>query len=232
MSFEYACEEGDLELLKNILKNKRILKEHLNQGLLSASQDGKIEVVKHLHEQKADISFQYEAPIRFASLYGHLEVVKYLHENGASISCWGNCQMEWACENGHFPVVRYLHENGVKITYCKALGSCLNLELIKYIIKNKPDFDLKFLLREACGYNNTKLILYLMTIGGDVSDLTPRWKNYYSRLKWFRRWRIAIFKRKLFQVALPLYYSPGFPGALKGRKKLEEFMGGIERENK
>jgi len=173
--------------------------------LVKACLEGDFEKVKNLIEFKADISANDNQAVRVASRHGHLEIVKFLTGLGADITAKDNWALGAASVCGHF-------------------------EIVKFLVENKADVkaDDNFAVARAGGEDHLKIVKFLLDNGADFSSMRECHKIHFRTLKMWRRWRKKIFLRKLFETALPLYYSPGFPGALKGRFSLEEFVGGIK----
>jgi len=69
-----------------------------------------------------------------------------------------------------------------------------------------------------------KILNLLLSKGANFSKLTTGQKYYFQVLKFFRRWRKKIFLKKLFEIALPLYYSPGFPGSNREIENLKKYF--------
>jgi len=234
-----ASREGDIEKVKNLLtENKKGAEYSINV----ASHFGQLNLVKFLlSEFEIDITRRESLAVCLASENGHLETVKFLVTgdrepgNKADIASAGNEAIKEASKNGHLEIVKFLlapeREPKVDITSKNWAFVCASqnggTEIVKFLYESKVDIsvDNNEAIQCASKYGHLETVKYLLSKGADFSKLTPEHKKYFRTLKVFRRWRINIFKRKLFQVVLPLYYSPGFSGALKGRKLLEEFVG-------
>jgi ankyrin repeat protein len=189
-----------LVFLFSSLRKKEI--SFMNIELLQdASWVGDLETVKNLLENKADINAGNNGPLRCASANGHLEIVKFLVENKADVNAENNA-IQPACENGRLEIVKFLVENKADIT-------ANNNEAVQW----------------ASRFHRMEIVKFLLSKGADYSRMKGRDKKYFRSLKAWRRWRKVIFFRRLTQIALPLYYSPGFPGWKEGRKCLEEFVG-------
>jgi len=136
---------------------------------------------------------------------GRLERVKYLVELKADITANDNQALVFASQNGH-------------------------LEVVKYLLTGEPGNKADITARNnnpvllASLFGRLEVVKFLLSKGADFSRLTPKHKTYFRTLKVIRRWRFFVFLRKLFQIALPLYFSPGFPGYFRGRKSLENFL--------
>jgi len=180
----------------------------MNKRLIKACKQGKLEIVKFLVELKADITAEDNWAVQSASSNGHMETVKFLIENKADITALNN---NW--------VVQSASSKGC-------------LETVKFLVENKADItaDGNRAVWWASQNGHMGTVKFLLSKGADFNMLTSKHKTYFLTLKWFRRWRFIIFLRRLTQVALPLYYSPGFPGWLKGKKCLEDFESEMKRE--
>jgi len=160
-----------------------------------------------------------------------LDIVKYLVENKADLTAEDNQALRWASEEGHFDIVKYLVENGADpcAEESEALvlaGEGGHLEIVKYLVENKADISSMEDLAISSASRNGELevVKYLLENGADFSKLSLEHKNYFRSLKAVRRWRRKILLRRLNETALPLYYSPGFPGFLKGKSSLDRFV--------
>jgi len=219
-----ACEKGDFEKVKFLVTgdlavrgeplrgnfepgNKADITAQENRPLWSASYAGHLDIVKFLVENKADIISRDNGPILMASANGHLETVKFLLENRANVEADNNFPIRTSSLRGR-------------------------LDMVKFLVENKADITAEDnrSVRNASRHGHLEIVKFLLSKGADFNMLTSEHQIYFRSLKWFRRWRFVIFLRRLFQIALPLYYSPGFPGYFRGRKRLEKFVGKIEDE--
>jgi len=114
-------------------------------------------------------------------------------------------------------------------------------EVIDYVLENK-DITLEEALIFSCETGNPNLISFILNKGANV-----HYKNDYAlhvleqeendtciylllshganidvlTQKYYRKWRILVFRNFLRKIITPLYYSPGFPGYIKGKKEVE-----------
>jgi len=212
--FRGAISRGDLKYARILVGLGVDITAENNTAFLIASQNGDLEMVKFLlkSEPRVDIATLNNYAIRCAATNGDLEMVKFLlsyeREEG-KIKAANECALEEAIANGNLEIVKFLlapeHEPKADIT-------AKDNQAIKWASENE----------------HLEMVKFLLSKGADFAKLTPKHKKYFQTLKWFRRWRFFVFLRRLTQIALPLYYSPGFPGSLKGRISLEEFVGGNE----
>ncbi|BCS82768.1 putative ankyrin repeat protein [Cotonvirus japonicus] len=150
---KFAIKQGNLDVLKYILKLKRkkdILVSNkifscieLQKCLNLSCRFGHLEVVKFLVERGADIQECNNCAVQWASRKGHLEVVKLLVEKGADIQECNNCAVQWASRRGHLEVVKFLVDKGANIhagdNTAIQLASQNGLEVVKFSA-NKGSF--------------------------------------------------------------------------------------------
>jgi len=252
MSFELnlACQKGELEKVKFLVESKADITAGDNIAVQIASGNGHLETVKFLIKHKADITAGDNWAIGLASMDGHLETVKFLVTgdlavrgepprgnfepgNKAGITA-NNHAIWWASVNGHLEIVKFLIENKANVNaddIGPISGASKNghLEIVKCLVENKADITANdnHAIQWATRRGHLEIVKFLLSKGADFKKLTPEHKTYFRTLKWFRRWRKIIFLRRLKQIALPIYYSPGFPGSFKERKSLETFLTSI-----
>jgi len=198
----HACAHGSLKILKYLIE-KTYLELDLELAFETAGVYGKVKILKYLENWYYPTREVLNRTADKALRTGSLKTVKYLLALGAEIPKKG--VISGATSRGHLEVVKFLVETGV----------------------NKR--ELNDALGCASRNEHLEIVKFLLSKGGDFSRLIPEHKTYFRTLKAWRRWRIKIFLRKLFRVALPLYYSPGFPGSLKGKISLEEFVGEMKQ---
>jgi len=83
-------------------------KEDLNEQLRYASNNGQLELVKSLIKQGADVHAWSDWALRYASNNGYLDTVKFLVSQGADVHAGGDWALRQACLYRHTNVVNYL----------------------------------------------------------------------------------------------------------------------------
>jgi len=134
-----ASKGGELNIVKEAIRNGADI--HLNdeQALGWASEYGNLDIVKYLVSLGADIHENDDIVLRFASKNGYLEVVKYLVNLGANIHAINDEALRLASRKGHVEVVKYLislggniHANDEEVLIWAAYNG--DLELVKYLV--------------------------------------------------------------------------------------------------
>lgn len=110
-----GSEKGELNLIKEALKQGVNISAENDYALRCASRNGHLEIVKYLVEKGGDIYADDDYALRTASGRGHLEVVKYLVEKGANVHTLDDYALGMASRMGHLEVVKYLVEKGGNI---------------------------------------------------------------------------------------------------------------------
>lgn len=73
-----SAKEGEINLLKEAIKNGVNIDGAQGYALRTASRAGHLNIIKYLVENGADIHIDNDAPLKWASRYGHLDVINYL----------------------------------------------------------------------------------------------------------------------------------------------------------
>jgi ankyrin repeat protein len=117
MSLFDACRNGDIEMVKLLIKDENDFKSRkYDNALIWAASNGHFEVVKYLVEKGADIHAKDDQPLQYACVFGHFKIAKYLVEKGAHIHAGNDYGFRRACHHGHFQVSRFLIEKGCNIS--------------------------------------------------------------------------------------------------------------------
>jgi len=227
----YACYFGKIQVVKHLLAPERKFKADLNHNnsvsLSWAIENRKDQVVNYLLEMKANTRFLEKRHLCIACRRKNFDLVKIILENGVEPTRECNVFILDAAASGNLDIVRYLHEQKVSlgdmVLFCPLNEAARNnhFHIVKYILDDSigvKDLDQVFQFGFNYSFNMT---LFLLRKKKEFFGLRPYERIHFSVLKAWRRWRIKIFLRKLFRVALPLYYSPGFPGYFRGRKEVE-----------
>ena len=77
-------------------------------SIMQAVEKGQLDVIKQLVKEGANIRALNNYAVRRAAERGYLEVVKYLVEQGADIHAMDDYALIRAARNGHLDVVEYL----------------------------------------------------------------------------------------------------------------------------
>lgn len=116
-----ACQDGDLELVKILVKKGADVTEKQNLAVRAAAGYGHLEVLKYLIQKGAKVSDDHNGALRFASYQNQLHIVKYLVENqdvdiNDYIAKYGrsSCPLGLATEKGHVDIIEYLKSKGAK----------------------------------------------------------------------------------------------------------------------
>jgi ankyrin repeat protein len=133
-----ACENGQLDIVKDLLSKCVDPSDCNNAAICWASHNGHLEVVKLLlYDPRVDPSDCNNYAIRFASINGHYEVVKLLlTDPRVDPSDCNNSAIRWASENGHLEVVKLLKSTIIIRTFHK-LNKIVCLERIKKFLLKK-----------------------------------------------------------------------------------------------
>jgi ankyrin repeat protein len=210
--FTFSAEWGDLEIVKELLKNGAGLhiKGYDQQtALMKASASGNIEIVRLLLEYKSDINTITEdgwTALALAAAEGHSDICQLLLDNGALLEIEDAVSvLHVAAENGHVPTCRLLIEAGVDVDVTvdfnsTPLGTAAkkgHLPACKLLLDfganiNHKDENENSILFLAISSGNLELVQYLMAdrtgLTLQVGDKTPlimaAQKNKTNILKW------------------------------------------------
>ena len=128
--FHLACKNGQVTLIKNLLKAKVDINALDTEGLSSlhwAAIEGNIEVTKLLISEGANIEIKgtifKSSPLLFACQNGRTKIVQILLENGADINVKGSegsksSAIHFATQSGKTEIVEILMQKGLDIN-CK-----------------------------------------------------------------------------------------------------------------
>jgi len=213
-----------INYLKFLLENKADINKLLVEVVLGRN----IEGVKFLLENKADVTTQNNAPLINCSYHCDSDIIKLLVSSKADITARNNEFVIRACSlKRNVDLVKYLIENKADITdqNSEALlktSYSSSVQMMELLIKNKADIASRkdHCLHIALFHGNYEIVYYLE---GKGCCLPEEDRGFYLVYKTVRRRRKIVFRRFIRKVVTPLYYSPGFPGYLKGKKELCQF---------
>jgi ankyrin repeat protein len=114
-ALRYACENGNLPVIKYLHSKGADLTAMDNYCLSSACENGHLDIVKFFRESKVDIFSTNNYALRHSCYYGKLPIIKYLVEFGADIHDINDDAVSQACTSGQLDVVEYLVDIGADI---------------------------------------------------------------------------------------------------------------------
>jgi hypothetical protein len=171
-----GSEKGELNLIKEALKQGVNISAANDYALRCASRNGHLEVVKYLIEKGGNIHIYNEEGLRMASLNGHLETAKYLVEKGADISADNEDALKFASRYGHLEIVKYLVEKGADFhndNESALRSASLNghLEVVKYLAEQGADISVNndIAVRLANYNKHYEVVKYLVERGANVN---------------------------------------------------------------
>lgn len=158
----FACSEGQFEVAKFLInKGTRIEKKHLGAACFY----GDLEIVKFLKNKMGVSKCDWRYILRCACRSGNLELVKYIMQRSVEIDF---CNLMNACASGNIEVIEYLanKEKFSKKDWTHALKyaslyNTLNLDIVKYIIKNGAKIKNISLINTCC-YGNSEVLNFLL----------------------------------------------------------------------
>lgn len=113
MSLNQACREGDINKVKELLKNGADPRDDNHWPIRSACYYDKAKIVEILlQDGRADPTVCENWAIRIASLHGFTDVLKLLLDDGRADPADKNFAIVYACRNGHTKVVELLLQDG------------------------------------------------------------------------------------------------------------------------
>lgn len=115
-----ACRDGDLGLVKNLVKMGIDTREN-NKYISSAVAKKHMEIVKFLVENGANVEWGMET----ASVFGHCEIMEYLLKNVDNSTCNFSVVIDHAAAFGFIDIVKlliiHIHEYNIRLRYSCAL---------------------------------------------------------------------------------------------------------------
>lgn len=187
---------------------------------------GNLDMVRIMISQKADVTHDRNYPLQTASHYGNTDIVKYLVSIGADPFDRDNYASILASEYGHTDTLKYLVSLGADVVTdnvtLRVACSKGYLDTVKYLVSVKADIFMynNWAIESASKHGNLDIVEYLLSMGGDFYKLTPEHKEYFRMKRAYSKWRRIHFRKWIRRVLIPLYFSPGFPGANKAKKEL------------
>lgn len=163
-----ACENGNLDIVKLLLKNG-YPKDGYNQGLQTAAQYNQVEILQYLISAGVDINniFNNDTVLGVASYWGSIDCVKLLVSSGANINGSKDLvtPLSKACFSGYAEVAKFLIENGADVNAQPAditgqlpLQQAImsgSIEIVKLLVNHGAKIDGSILsLAESSGSTN------------------------------------------------------------------------------
>ncbi|CAF1462248.1 unnamed protein product [Adineta steineri] len=185
-----ANRADDKQILDILTENVKLTK-----NLCKAAEDGNVELVQNLLETTEvsvnGLSDELLAPIHEASLAGHLSVVKLLIEFKANINAKvvseaakNNTPLHCAATNGHLDIIKYLIENHAindtvnSSVHTPLLGAVImeKVDVAEYLIRAGSNVHVrdsieKTPLHWAAFYGLNSIVLLLLEHGADINAL-------------------------------------------------------------
>lgn len=173
-----ACKRGHLDIVREILKDKRVSRETDNSACLYwACHNGHAEIVSALlWDDEADASADESGAMCAAAQFGHADIVRMLLQHDvADPGCRFNFPIIIACKNGHTDVVRMLLNNP-RVDPQVSHGICLywackrgHINVVRLLMEDTrvlsvqrthhedPDWDIKA-FESACKHNRVGIV--------------------------------------------------------------------------
>ena len=122
----------------------------LIEKIIDASEKGDLNEVKQCVKNGINVHILYALPLRCAACNGHLEVVKYLIEEcGADVHAFDDSALHLANGKGHLEVVKYLVEDCEFVDRFDLEWTIYNvhLENVKYLVEDTQRLYSRLLIK-------------------------------------------------------------------------------------
>ncbi|EFA85597.1 hypothetical protein PPL_01380 [Heterostelium album PN500] len=166
-SMYHAIKSGNLELVKWLISNVRIL--YLTNVMDEAARNGKFSILQWFHfNVNEGCSFK---AIDYAAKIGRLDIIEWLNEKrgeGCSINA-----MDFAAENNHLEVVKWLNEKRSEGCSTKAMDQALiggHLEMCEWLMENRTEGYSDMAIRVLSYFNNLTMLKWLVERKKDEVD--------------------------------------------------------------
>lgn len=185
-----ACEAGDLDTIKCLVRKGFRVTTNDNEALKVASQNQQPEIVKYLIEKGADVSSSDNFAVRCALFNKNFELVKHLVEKGAS----PNFKIEASSTIEYMDIVKYLFEKGANVnnsySFFSLACSCGDIEMVKYLHLQGVNVNNGHnpIIDASCN-GHLEIVKYLHQNGADI-----RIKNDYMVINATCNGRIEVVK--------------------------------------
>ena len=186
--FAKFCKKGDLEKMKEIIKNKNVGIHVYNEAFRFACEKGHLKVAQWLLETNPNIDiFQYnEISFLSACEKGHLEVVKWLYAKKQE-DIYRDHVYDPICNYNKDPSFCELCEDPSSYNYNNAFGfACKNgnLKVAQWLFEQKPDIykltlgENEFSFRWACRNGHLKVAQWLFELKPDIDISVENYEAY------------------------------------------------------
>lgn len=147
------------------------------RNLAESALNGNLALVKYILKHGADIHYFSDIPLRNASRNGHHNIVKFLVENGANIKAINFEAFILACSKGHLQTVKYLWEQGSNTKHCQKWGLSRaslydRINVVKFLVETKKvkhSINNHMAFIEACWGGSLGTVEYLLEKRADIS---------------------------------------------------------------
>jgi len=244
--FESAVQSNNPELIKYLYSQVKDCPKFVQAGMKAIGLSKNPEIPNLLLEWKGDISEHAKTIAMSASWTNNLSALELLLKNGCRPWLTDNNECLLASShNRTYEIIYFFLNDGVEIRYAEkflenliitARGRISEKEktgllgVFRFLKKKGINLVSPRITSLALQVQNFELVLYLEKLDPNLKGIF-RLNSGYLEFKFWRRWRFKVFFRRLKQIALPLYYSSGFPGYFRDRISLEKFVGELEEKN-
>ena len=169
-SFLEACQEGNLQKVKNVW-DRGISIVNTEAGFIEACEKGHLDLVEWFVEKGVDVNIRQGVSLFCASKYGHLEIIKFLVKKGVNVHSGSEQPLKVASSRGFLKVVKFLAQNGADIHIFNEeplYRACYNghLDVIKFLVSEGADIHANgdAALSTAISRGNTQIVKYLQSL--------------------------------------------------------------------
>lgn len=198
-SLSAACHKGDLDEVKEIIKQGADIQSFDNKAILSAGYSNRLEIVKYLHEQGADIGARNNDLIGDSIKMGNPEILKYCIDNMKNIDISKMPEyLQTATDRGDLENVKLLVENGADVNTDD--GEAIinasrygHLDVVKFFIENGADVNAEDEkpIKNAANNGHIEIVKLLHQNGADLSkairsasdDIKDELKSYKTSIE-------------------------------------------------
>jgi ankyrin repeat protein len=243
LPIHYACQNGDIDSIKNLLSEKpdKQLFAKTESGsipfhsavIANAGNTVKFFLETYTNEKNwllSETDNQDCTALHLASVYGHLEIVKILITNKANINAAdikGYTPLHMACFKGHISIVRYLVSQGANLSAINDLKATpLHIacergysEVVEELIKSDVSPDMKDCYSRtglvcAVAFGYTDIVDMLAKKGANVNIIIEICEHAITPL------RIAVENLDLEMVKILIKYHANPDQILKDGREI------------
>lgn len=184
------CDEGNVKLLKNYLKNKKLNAKLINNMFVNSCTNGKIQVVKWIFQNYGNnYTLKYELAFKKAAANTHTNITNFLLKIMYEMDCDFDDMFAYCCYNNLLATVRCIYKLGI-ICVTELFNKSTN-KIKKYgIIKN--DDTIKYLISISKQEIKYEKFLALCVLG-NLSDI----QQYYLANNIFLEYKMHNAYNKL-----------------------------------